>query len=330
MTGDGGKVLITGGSGFVGRPAVNALLARGFQIHCICRKQPRELPAQVKLHCADLLDSEQRRMLLRDVRPDYLLHLAWYVEHGQFWTSPENGKWVEASIDLLKHFAEHGGRRAVFASTCAEYDWTGQALAPWREDRACRPATIYGRAKLQLAQQGVELAAQAGIGFAWARFFLMFGLGENPRRVIPLMTRGLILGEEVPLGSGIQLRDFMDTRDVAGALAAIVTASDVVGPVNVASGRGATLREIGRILARAAKAPEDLLKFGAIPDRHGEPAAMIADVSRLRNEAGFELTQSLEERLAQYFQWYEEQIGSISAGGLQHARGVRHRAFPET
>ena len=55
--------------------------------------------------------------------PTHLLHLAWYAEPGLFWRSPENLRWVEASLRLLRAFAEHGGQRAVMAGSCAEYAW---------------------------------------------------------------------------------------------------------------------------------------------------------------------------------------------------------------
>jgi nucleoside-diphosphate-sugar epimerase len=73
-------------------------------------------------HC-DLLDSEKVSALLKKVKPTHLLHFAWITAHGEFWTSLENLRWVRASLDLLEAFVKNGGRRAVVAGTCAEYDW---------------------------------------------------------------------------------------------------------------------------------------------------------------------------------------------------------------
>ncbi|HEY4265272.1 MAG TPA: NAD-dependent epimerase/dehydratase [Micropepsaceae bacterium] len=294
-----GTVLITGASGFVGAPALAALQARGFRIHAVSRHPHTTTDGAITWHAADLLDPQQRRSLIDAIGPTHLLHLAWYVEHGKFWTAPENESWVGASLDLLKLFAENGGRRAVLTGSCAEYDWARGSELPFRETDPCRPQTRYGRAKLALMEQASALAANAGFSLAWARFFFMFGCGEDPRRLIPTMIRGLLAHQDVALSSGRQIRDFLDTRDIGAALAALLAAETVTGPVNVASGRAIALRDIGAMLTELSGMPGRLLQFGQLPDREGEPHSLVADIARLTDEVRFRPAASLEERLAQ-------------------------------
>ena len=116
------RVLVTGGAGFVGRPAVAALRARGFEVHAVGRRSPGD--AHV-FHAADLLDASARRAAVRAAGASHLLHLAWVTEPGRYWQAPENLDWTAASLDLVRSFREAGGMRAVVAGTCAEYDWTG-------------------------------------------------------------------------------------------------------------------------------------------------------------------------------------------------------------
>src|SRR4051794_36797082 len=108
------RLLLTGASGFVGRAMLAPLAARGFQLHAVARR-PGEGAAT--WHAADLLDEGTMRALLRDVRPAVLVHAAWYVAHGTFWTAPENAAWAEASTALAGAFE---GRRMVGLGTCAE------------------------------------------------------------------------------------------------------------------------------------------------------------------------------------------------------------------
>jgi nucleoside-diphosphate-sugar epimerase len=82
----------------------------------------------------------------------------------------------------------------------------------------------------------------------------------------------------------------------------------VTGPVNVASGRAFSLRDLGQMLASAAGGREQLLKFGALPDREGEPASMVGEISRLTHETGFTPQHTLEERLAQCVDWHRKDM----------------------
>ena len=283
------RLLLTGASGFVGRALLAPLAARGFEVHAVARR-PGEGGAT--WHAADLLDEAATRALLRDVRPAVLVHAAWYVAHGKFWTAPENAAWVEASTLLGECFE---GRRMIGLGSCAEYDWTGEGTTPWPESHRIAPATPYGEAKAELCRRWMDLAARRGISFAWARLFHLFGPGEHPERLVPAVLGALRDGRPAATGSGRPIRDFASAGFVGRALAALA-ASAVTGPVNVASGEPVAIRAvveaIGRITGRA-----DLLRLGVLPDQ-SEPPFIVADTARLVREVGFVECGDLEGDLA--------------------------------
>lgn len=293
-----GRVLVTAGAGFIGRPALRELMRRGFEVHAVGRKLPESADGPI-WHAADLLDDIQLKSVIEKVAPTHLLHLAWYVEHGKFWSAAENESWRQQSLVLLKTFAQCGGTRALFAGSCAEYDWNRADAAPWRESDPCRPATVYGAAKHALHLEAAAEAQRHGVSFAWARLFLMFGQGEDQRRLVPAIIAALKNGAPLPMSSGRQIRDFSDTRDIAAGLAALLAAGDISGPVNVASGEGYSLREVAALIATLAGQSGENLMFGALPDRE-EPPVMVADVTRLRREVGLAPPPGLAERLADY------------------------------
>lgn len=281
------RVLVTGATGFIGRHALAPLRAAGHEVHAVART-PGDDPG-VTWHAADLLQSPD---VVREVAPDALLHLAWYAEHGTFWTAPENARWVEASLALLRAF---GGTRVVMAGSCAEYDWTtgAERLA---EDAPLAPATLYGESKDALRSAAEAYAGEAGLSFAWGRVFFLFGPGEHPDRLVPAVLAPLLRGEPAPTTSGEQVRDFLDAPQVAQAFCALLD-SDVRGPVNVASGRGVAVRDLVATLAEHAGRP-DLVRLGAIPQRPGEPPFIVADTRRLNEEVGWRPAVALEAALA--------------------------------
>jgi nucleoside-diphosphate-sugar epimerase len=248
-------------------------------------------------HAADLLDASTTSALLRDIRPSILIHAAWYVEHGKFWTAPENETWRDASVGLARLFAEAGGRRFVGVGTCAEYaDVAGDDDRPWPESRRIAPATPYGRAKAAVAAALEALPIET----AWARLFLMFGPGEPPARLVPSIIAALRDGREAPCASGRPIRDFASTRFIGGAIAALA-ASDATGPVNIASGEARSIASVAHFLGQAA-GRLDLIRLGALPDRPGEVPYMVADVTRLRRDAGFAAPPDVEQDLRQLWQ----------------------------
>lgn len=292
------RVLVTGATGFIGRHAVTALRERGHQV------------AAVSSRDVDLLDPEGPRRLVEAHRPEVLLHLAWYAEPGAFWTSVENVRWVEASLRLVRSFAAADGRRMVLAGTCAEYEWWGDGNL--REGvTPLRPATLYGAAKDGLRTIAEALCAEEGVGFAWGRIFFLYGPAEDARRLVASVARALTHGEEALTSHGRQLRDFLHVADVGAAFGALVD-SEVTGPVNVASGEAREIGEVVRLIAKAA-GREDLLRVGALPERPGDPPRIVADITRLRDEVGWQPSRSLDEGIAETVAWWA--AGSRSSHG---------------
>ena len=293
--------LLTGARGLVGRHAIDALTERGFAVHAVSRDTVSDGGEGVRWHRADLTDADAARALLRRVRPTHLLHLAWFVEHGEFWTSPENERWRAASLILLDAF---DGERAVCAGTCAEYDWS-QAGPLDEISSAIRPASPYAIAKDAVRRAAPALLAEHGASFAWGRIFFLHGPGEDPRRLVPSVARSLLAGEPARCTEGRQVRDFLYAGDAARAFVALL-ASDVVGPVNIASGVGVPIAEVVGWIGAALGRPE-LIELGALPTRPGEPEALVARVARLRDEVGFTPTFSPREAIEQTVAWWARQ-----------------------
>jgi nucleoside-diphosphate-sugar epimerase len=288
MSAGGEIVLVTGASGIIGRHAAPALARRGWRVITASRHGG-------DINC-DLLDPGQRAQLMARARPTHWLHLAWETKHGHFWSAPSNLDWLAASTDLLRRFADAGGRRVVMAGTCAEYDWSHADGGPLSEDAPLKPATPYGEAKLALATALADFAAGAKLSYAWGRVFLLIGDGEHRDRLVPSLARALIAGKPAACGSGRQVRDFLDTRDAGAAFAALL-AGDVQGAVNIASGKATAIADVATTLGRLA-GRSDLVRLGALPDRAGEPRQLVADTSRLEKEVRFRAAIGLERALA--------------------------------
>lgn len=295
------RVLVTGGRGFVGRQVLPLLAARGHEVHALSSRDVGDGEDGARWHRADLLAPGQAERAVRDVAPDALLHLAWYTEHGRFWTSLENYRWVGASLDLFRAFAEGGGARVVATGTCAEYDWSAAGTLHETET-PLEPATPYGACKLATGRLLASLAERTGMRAAWARLFFLYGPHEHPDRLVPSVARSLLAGEPARCTHGAQRRDFLHVRDVAGALVALLE-SGVTGPVNVASGHDVALRAVVEGVARHAGRPE-LVRLGALPAPDNDPPRLAASAARLRDEVGWAPALALDAGLADAVAWW--------------------------
>lgn len=298
------KVLVTGGSGFIGQYCLAQLHARGYEVHAVS-SVARPSTSAVQWHQASLLDAAQTKMLVREVKPSHLLHLAWYTKHGRYWTAPENLSWAQGSLGLIKEFTEAGGERLVVAGTCAEYDWS---------HGVCRegvtplvPATLYGTYKHALQLMLDSWCKQAGLSGAWGRVFSLYGPGENPQRLVASVITALLKREVATCGNSRLIRDYSHAEDVASAFVSLLD-SRLEGPVNIGSGESATLHDIVETIARKLDG-RDLIKFRVPPPGSGgEPELLVPDITRLLS-TGWKRRFDLDSGLDDTINWWREQAG---------------------
>jgi nucleoside-diphosphate-sugar epimerase len=301
------RVLLTGASGFVGRAALVALQQRGAEVIAVSRTRPEVADTKFEWpkfawQSVDLLDHAATANIVTATRPDAILHLAWTVEHGKFWTTPSNLDWVAATLNLARAAATAGVARFIGTGTCYEYDWPATSNCKERHT-PLKPALLYGTSKDATRRILEEFGQAHGLSVAWARLFFLYGPGEGAGRLVPSVASALAAGQPAKCSSGTGLRDFMDVRDVGAGLAALAL-SNVTGPVNVASGQAISIADIARTLGRLAGRPE-LVHIGALPDRPGEPPRIVADITRLRDDVGFVPSLSLDQGLAEALDYWK-------------------------
>ena len=291
------RILVTGGSGFIGSATIAAMDPGKFEIHATYfENRPQAASGSVAWHPLQLMDAGAVSALMERIRPTHLMALAWYTRDRGHFAMPENIDWVRSTLQLTQAFAANGGRRAVYAGTYGEY---GVAEGVLNEGATTVPASLYAICKDALHRIIDGYAPAMGFTYAWARIFSVYGPNDAPYRVVPYALDRLLAGHEALLTEGHQVRDFIHVADVGKALVRIAE-SDLTGPVNVGSGEGHAVREVMQRLGEATGGSQRL-RFGALKQAPGETQRIVADVLRLKGigwSPQYDLRSGLEDTVA--------------------------------
>lgn len=275
------RVLITGAAGFFGSRAAMHLVGHeviGLDRPGVDHARVDALAPSMVVHEVDLLDAKAVSAIVRELRPDVAIHLAWYAVPGKYLAASDNMDHLAASMTLAQALAGAGCRRLVTAGTCFEYETTA---APLAESSRTAPRFLYSACKLAMSEVLREACRISGMSYAHLRFFYQYGPWEAPGRIVPAVISALLAGREAEVTPGEQVRDFLHIDDVASAIAAVV-GSEIDGVINIGSGEPVRVRDVV-VAAAEACGRADLVRIGALAYRAGDPMFVCADATKLRS-----------------------------------------------
>lgn len=283
------SILVTGHRGFIGSHVCANLEECGVDYTYMDFSRLSE-------NSCNIQDAQAVTFFMQKHRPTHVLHLAWSTSRG-YTQCTENIDFLAASLHLVNAFYACGGQRFVGVGSCFEYGPT--------EDRCNEqttptcPATLYGKAKLTLANYLQAYATCYGLSWAWCRPFYIAGPGESPHRLVPTACISLLQGEDFVVSSPYNILDYMDIRDVSGALVKVLL-SDFCGNINIGSGDGRTVLELLQALQVIIGGKGQLL----CNCEAKAPVKIIADVSLLNEQFEFAGRHTIHETLtACYAYW---------------------------
>lgn len=258
---------LLGSEGFIGRALQRE--AGDLQLHCWSHRQ-KDLD-----HYFDLLDPLSWKGLLK-CQPTHAILLSWpgLPNYQELFHVSRN---LPACFELIEQLVEAGLQRLVVAGTCYEY---GLQNGPLKEDQFTDPVNSYAIAKDSLRRVIASRYSQKELKWCWARIFYPFGNGQNPNSLLPSLLNALETGEKsFPMGSGRQLRDFIDVQEVARQLLTLAIHQNAVGIYNLGSGVPRSVLEMAEE-AVVTHGGSIRLQRGVYPDRSDEPLAFWAHMQK--------------------------------------------------
>ena len=278
--------LVTGGSGFLGRPLIDRLRADrpDDRVVALGRTRPEAWGPAVEFRPVDLCDADRLAEVVAAVRPDRVVHLA-----GRTPPSPDEEierANVGASLNLLAALAAVDRPvRVVLVGSAAELGPVPVADLPVGEDYPAAPVGAYGRSKLRATEAGLRAASPLSV--AVARVFNPIGPGMPRSQAFGRFAAELAWGEgpvRLRVGGLDSRRDFVDVRDVARALIALADPARPAGLFHVGTGQSWRVGEGLDWLIAASGRPVEVEVDATIP---GGVADSRADIARLVAATGW-------------------------------------------
>ncbi|MGE5049361.1 MAG: NAD-dependent epimerase/dehydratase family protein [Deltaproteobacteria bacterium] len=303
-------VLVTGGAGFIGAHTVRALLAGGHQVTVVddlSHGTRASLAAGAALHVVDVRSPDLPPLLERE-RPEAVLHLAAQMDVRRSVADPlfDASVNVLGTVNVIEAARRARVRRIVFASSGGAI-YGEQESFPAREDHPRRPASPYGVSKLCGEEYLAHAARASGLSTLALRYANVYGPGQDPHGEAGVVAIFLekMLGGATPVihGDGMQTRDYVHVEDVA-RINLLALQSDVLGALNVGTGRETTVVDLAAALARHAG-------FGGRvqhgPAKAGEQRRSVVDPGAARAALGWTPQIGLEQGLRDTAAWFSEQ-----------------------
>jgi UDP-glucose 4-epimerase len=272
----GRRILVTGGSGFIGRHVVASLIEAGARVRVV-DLQPHADPS-VDLVQGDMADPDVLDAALHG-GIDAIVHLAAVTSVLRSMEHPETTfrTNVHATNALLEAGRAAGATALVFASTNAV---TGPMRAPSIDENATlNPLTPYGATKAAAEMLMSAYTSSYGMRCASLRLTNVYGPGMQAKdSIVARLMRAIRLGRTFEIyGDGRQVRDYVHVADVATAIELALTHQEWQGPMVIGTGRSLSVLEVVEEVRRVSGAQLDV-RHG--PAKPGEMPAVIVDPSR--------------------------------------------------
>lgn len=314
--------LITGGAGYVGSHIADLFLANNkkiiiydsllqgldSRIEYLRKKHKIEIP----LIAADIRDIVRFEDVLTTYKPYGVIHTAALKAVGE--SMEKSDEYFEvnfhATTKMLELLKKHNISNFIFSSTAAVYG-SPQHSNPCKEDDLKSPISPYGASKLAAEGEMNKFLAIKGNHGTSLRFFNVIGtaapelMDNSVENLVPIVINKLkarqlpvIFGTDYSTPDGTCIRDYVDVRDVARAHLAAAKCETLPAVMNVGTGRGASVREVIKLVCEAAK---NNLKAIEGDRRSGDPASLCADVTLINREIGFVAEYSIEASVKSLF-----------------------------
>jgi len=294
-------ILVTGGSGFIGRYLIKVLSCQGYDIVAVSRhiqNQNIDYP-NVKVKNADITNKEALNNLPSEI--DSVIHLAAYCSTKE--TFDENEKLLRVNVigtsNVLNFCVERRINHIIYSSTISVYG--PRQYKEIKETDSTYPISFYGMSKLLGEWYCNKIGIQYDITYCSLRFCAIYGFGEEPNRhALPLrfINQALANNDINVFGDGNSARDYLYIKDAVNAIIRAYQ-KKVCGIYNIGPGYAVKVRDLAKMVSIIFSEGKSKLIFET--SKKEDLSETYLDISKAKNDLNFKPEYTIENGLKDYY-----------------------------
>lgn len=304
------RVLLTGGTGFVGVNLARRLVRDGHRVHLLVRPRHAswrlaDLGDAVQIHVTDLSDADGLARVVGEVRPEWIFHLAAYGAYSSQTDTPRIMRTnVIGTVNLVEACLHAGFEAFINTGSSSEYGFKDH---PPREDEYVEPNSYYAVAKVSATLYCRHTARSRGVHMPTLRLYSVYGPYEEPTRLMPMLITHGTKGTLPPLVHPDIARDYVYTEDVTDAflLAARCQGQELGAVYNVGTGVQTTLRQVVDVARETFGIIADPA-WGSMPNRGWDTTVWVANNARIQTSLGWQPRHDFPEGFRAMVRWFAE------------------------
>ena len=311
-------ILVTGCAGFIGSHLAETLLGQGKQVIGIDNFDPYYSIELKKKNIEILKGFGNFHFIEGDIFGDDVLNSAFEnevsvvyhlaasagvrnsIKHPTFYCRND----ILGTAKLLEYSKNNNVKKFVFASSSSVYGEVSEEELPMKETSNPKPISPYSLSKLN-GEMWCQLYRELyGLDTVMLRYFTVYGPRQRPDEAFTKFITKIIKGEQIQIyGDGEQTRDFIFVRDIINGT--LLAAEKGSGIYNLGGGNRISVNKMVSVLRSVMDSEINLIN---IEKQQGDVPHTCADISKARNELGYEPSVSLEEGTRMHVEWAKKLI----------------------
>ncbi len=231
------RILISGGTGFIGKNLIKALEKSNFKV-LICSRKPHKKKFNINYTKQDI--GRELNNVIRKFNPEILIHLAWQgIPNFSLKNCNEN---IKKNIFFLNNISNLPSlKKIIITGSCLEY---GSYNGTCKEDVSYKANSFFSYSKNVIREFLDMICKEKNINYVWLRLFYVYGFNQRKNTIIQIILKNLLNKTKIKIKNPSASNDYIYIQDVVNAIMKSLKIKKIKSVINIGSGKITSIQEL--------------------------------------------------------------------------------------